>query len=141
MPYVSAFMYCEGTHLNNNPQGKQQMVVSGPLNIFRPMFVPGLFSFSLVFGVNDYDTNRDHRFQLLFLSPEKDDEPVIDTGVMHFPAEVDKNDLPEEMRGIMLSFDFRNVVFRREGIYKTVIIFDGERIGEFSIPVKGQEVT
>jgi hypothetical protein len=135
MPKISTFMYCEEAIGNG-----QKMQISGPLQIITPLFVPGMFSFAVVFGILDVDLSTcSYSLQVKFLSPQKD-EILIDSGVLQLDKQQQsENKLPPEMRGVMFNFDFRNVPFRQEGIYKTVILLNGEEIGEFPIQVKGGE--
>ncbi|NNU94844.1 hypothetical protein ETC01_17315 [Geobacillus sp. NFOSA3] len=137
MPRVSTFMYCESTEINPNTG---QMRINVPMHIFTPAFVPGMFSFSVVFGLLGIEINPNNTFRVRFVSPNN--EAIIDTNDLPFPTP-NPNDnvrnLPPEMRGMIFNFDFRNVVFRQNGQYKTEIFVNGDKLGEFPIDVKGVE--
>lgn len=141
MPHVSTFMYAEGSMSETTPQNQQRLHVVSPLHIFVPMFVPGTFSFCVVFGILDINTDKDHILRITFSNPNKDEPPLIDTGDMHLPRVNDPNaqELPQEMRGIMTNISFQNVVLRYEGIYESEVFFDGDSLGIFPIQVKGKE--
>lgn len=140
MPQITTFMYSEGTVHEQIPNGQRLHIVS-PLITFRPIFVPGTFSFSVNVGILDIDIEKEHTLQIKFLSPLDSDAPVVDSGVIPLPRNVDPTlyEIPPEMRGLMLNLGFQNVIFRTEGIYKTEVIFDGDILGEFPIHVKGKE--
>lgn len=135
MPNISNFMYCE--RIEPGPNG--QLLLTNPLLIINPMFVPGMFSFGVVFGIKDMNLDENHALRLLFLSPDEKDAPIIDTNNLPLARETlsgQKIGLPVEEQGVMLNLDFRNVVLKSEGTYKTVIILDGVTLGEYSIYVK-----
>jgi hypothetical protein len=139
MPHVSMFMYCENATNDMTPQGPK-LNITGPLHILTPMFVPGMFSFSIVFGILDLETDIDHAIRVIFRSSVAGEEHLIDTGKdILIPRNSEKNDLPKDMRGLMMSLDFKNVVFRSEGLFLTEVLFDGESLGQFPIKVRGSE--
>lgn len=139
MPRISTFMYAERTE----PNQQGQMTVSNPLLVINPIFVPGMFSFSIIFGVIGISNQSDHTMQIIFNSPNEEDEPLINTGIIPLSkgmAPFEKTlDLPPEQKGMMFNLDFRNVVFKTEGIYKSTVFIDGEMLGEHPIYVKGGE--
>jgi hypothetical protein len=138
MPKISTFMYCE--RAEPNPQG--QMHITNPLLVINPVFIPGMFSFSIVFGVIGIDNDLDHQMQLLFLSPDENEAPIINTNTITLPkgvAPVTMISLPPEQKSMMFNLDFRNVVFKKEGIYKTSVFIDGENMGDYPIFVKAGE--
>ncbi|MCT2535690.1 hypothetical protein NC661_06545 [Aquibacillus koreensis] len=133
MPHITTFIYSEET--KNTPNNKLNVI--NPLNVFRPAFVPGMFSFSVTFGVIGIDvTEKGHTVRIKFSSSDKRDEPIIDTedlSLENIPSETAT--LPPNLRGIMGSLDFRNVVMRAEGEYFTEIFVDGDKLGEYPIYV------
>lgn len=129
-------MYCENTKQNE----RGQMEVVNPLNVFQPAFVPGMFSFSVVFGLLDLDpSEKDYVLQVQFKGPNQDDQPIVDSGpiVLQRQPEMVNNGLPKEARGMVGNMDFRNAVLREEGYYVTEVYVDHEKIGEVPIYVKG----
>jgi len=143
MPKLSTFMYCE--EVVKNEQNNNQIMLRAPLTVFRPAFVPGMFSFSLVLGISGIDpTSKEYKLQLKFFNPTLSD-PIVDTGVIpivHDPNQPKPtNDLPEEFQGILVNLDFRNVVLKHEGEYFTEVILDGELLNRVPVYVKGAEQT
>lgn len=139
MPHVSTFVYAEGLQMEHVPQaiGGQRLHVISPMNYIVPQFVPCLFSFAVVFGIIDTDTTKSHVVRYKFFSPKH--EQIIDTNDVPLPPMLDNADLPVDMRGVMMNFDFRNVPFRYEGEYYSEVILDGTSLGKFPIKVKGKE--
>jgi hypothetical protein len=144
MPRISTFMYCEETKQEAHPGLPNRLNISNPLNVFRPAFVPGMFSFSIVFGLLGIDiVEKQHLLRIKFLNSNDLEKPIIDTGDIQMIAEKNPNDtnasLPEEHRGMMANLDFRNAVLKSEGEYITEIYMDNELLGSFPIYVKGVE--
>lgn len=139
MPYLSTFVYCESSQQEVNPLGQTRLTIINPIQIFRPMFIPSMFSFGIVFGIMELDVSKQHTFRYVFRGP-KDEEPlIIDTSEISLPQQPIESDLPEDMRGIMMNLDFRNVAIRNEGIYNSEIFIDGISLGKTPIKVKGRE--
>jgi hypothetical protein len=139
MPKITTFFFCEEAQPNNQT-GK--LNVSGPLHVFTPAFVPGMFSFSVVIGIMGIDlTQRSHKLRIIMTGPNKELDPVINTqdiDMFKQDGEVVYS-LPPEYRGLFINIDFRNVVFREEGLYNTEIYLDGELLGNSEVPVIGVE--
>lgn len=138
MPRISTFMYAE--RAEPNPQG--QIQITNPLMVINPMFVPGMFSFTIIFGVVGIDNETDHTMQILFKGPN-DEPPIINTNTIPLPKGavpmVKELELPREHKGMMFNLDFRNVVFKSEGIYTSQVYIDGDLLGEYPIFVKAGE--
>jgi hypothetical protein len=138
MPRISTFMYCEKAEPNQN--GKLQ--IEQPLLALNPAFVPGMFSFSIVAGLTGVDRQMKHELRILFLSPEEGQDPLIDTGVLTIEADSSLHSKEEPINpledhgGLMFNLDFRNVVLKSEGVYQTVVIVDGDVLGEYPIYTK-----
>lgn len=135
MASVSTFMYCEGAQIIPQANGENKMHIQGPMHIFTPPYVPGLFSFSVVFGLLDIDLENERSFRLTFGPTEG--PPLIDTDWITIPKNNDpiKNSLPPEMRGFMMNLDFRNVNFTQPGLYRSEVFFNGKKLGEYPIMV------
>lgn len=138
MPYISTFVYAEDSNAELTPQG-QKLHIINPQQIFLPMFVPGMFSFAVAFGILEVNTQESHRIRYVFYSPVEGELPLIDTGEVVLPIVTEDNGVPIDMQGIMLNLNFRNVPFRLEGAYKSEIYLDGNLLGIFPIKVRGKE--
>lgn len=143
MAKISTFIYAESAMQEMTPQGPKLHIVS-PLLIIRPIFVPGTFSFSIIFGILDYDIKVNHKVHILFT--DENEERLVDSGIMNVSAANSNNkgnikELPRDMEGSIMNMSLQNVIFRKEGTYKTHVIFDDEEIGSYPIKVKGVEKT
>lgn len=137
MAYVSTFMYSESIQNENGPN--QKPVIVGPQIVFRPLFVPCLFSFAVTFGLLDLDVTKPQKFRYVFRSPNPHEESLVDTGYIEIPSNMADSELPEDMRGIIMNMDFRNVPFRQNGEYYSDIYVNGTLLGTFPIKVRGRE--
>ncbi|MGG3115301.1 DUF6941 family protein [Bacillus paranthracis] len=133
MPMVINFVYCDQVDV---VEGK--LTIGGPLNFINPRFVPGMFSFTVAFGIVGLNTQQRNDLQLKFF--DVNDDEIMSTGILTIPenADIDPN-LPMEVRGFMANMEFKNVVFKSEGAYKTELYLNGERLGQYPIIVKGVE--
>ena len=139
MAKLSSFIYCISAERTPAVGGKGEMInAMGVLSAITPEFVPGTFSFSIIFSVIDINTEQNNRIQIIFSNNEG--KEIINSGEIQLPkADVaDPVNIPDEYKGINMCMDLRNVVFEKEGVYKTTIIFDGEDIGSNEIFVKGR---
>lgn len=137
MARIKTFLYCENIENQITPVGPKTSL-NGPLAALRPVFIPGMFSFSIFMSMEDVELETSHRFKIIF-KHEETGEVIIDTGDGEIPSQNVEGNLPKEIRGIMLNMDFRNVILRNEGYYVSEIYFDGEPIGEFPIYAKALE--
>ena len=139
MATLANFLYCLNAERHQNPQGQGESInAMGVLTVFTPEFVPGAFSFSILFSVLDIDANANGQIRIVF----KDDKgnELINTGditIPPVPTDVGVQ-LPSKYVGYNLSMDFRNVVFESEGEYATDVYFNGVLLGTNPIYVKGR---
>lgn len=137
---VSVFVYSDSAQPEPTPQGNKLHIMN-PQHILRPMFIPGQFSFAIMFGILDFDVSSPHTLRYTFSSPEG--TILIDTGDnIKLPPITDPqmDDLPIDMRGFLTSLDFKNVVFQTEGEYKSEIFFDSVSLGTFEIKTKRMKI-
>ncbi|KKK10328.1 DUF6941 family protein [Bacillus sp. L_1B0_12] len=138
MPTITSFIYCEKTETDQN--GK--LILVQPLLVLTPAFLPGMYSFSIAVGIKGIPDQM--KLRILFISPDSQDQPLIDTTGINVTKKNVVEDhiidlLPEEEIGINFNMDLRNVVLKTEGYYKTVVMINEEVIGEFPIYVKGKD--
>lgn len=131
---ISTFVYSEDSFGEPIPEGQRLHLVN-PQNVFRPIFIPSMFSFSFTIGFIGVDTLQEHKMRIIFSNPDGSKQ-LIDTGEIAIPKNEKEDDIPVEMRGLMMNMGFKNVAFEVEGIYRTEVFFDGERIGVFPVGVK-----
>jgi hypothetical protein len=141
---IPFFIYAEHAVMQQLQTGdatvENKMQVLAPSFVFRPAFVPCLFSFSVAVGLKGFDVMSQHKLQMkIYFNNE--DPTIADTGIMPlppFPEEAITN-LSSELKGITFTCDFRNVPFRQNGVYFTRVFFDEEVIGEYPIHIWGRE--
>lgn len=131
MPKVTTLFYCEDVNKNNN-----HIQINNPLNIFTPVYVPGMFSFSIVASILDIDENP-FKIQLKFIN-QTNNKVLIDTNEIFVNENNFVRDpgLPDKMQGFWIDLNFKNVVLDNEGEYVTEVYLNGKLDGEFPILVK-----
>ena len=132
MAILTAFMYANETRTDVMPNGQSTQLISTPLLALKPLFIPGQLSFSVVFGITDFEHDKDHTVQYRLL--DSNGNAVIDTGLVHLPKVI-HNQAPET-DGFIGNFDLRNVVLMNKGEYRTELIFDGVKLKDDIILVK-----
>jgi hypothetical protein len=138
MARVVSFMYADNTTNERTANNEGALIVHSPLIVFRPLFVPCLFSFSIVAGIQDFDANKGHNIKLEFWK-NGGDAPLVRTEDFQLPPIEEKSDLPSHLKGFVFNIDLRNVPFRENGEYFTEIFFDGESLGKYPINVWRKE--
>ena len=128
MAKLVTFMYANESR-NDNNNGQNIQVITNPLLSLKLMFIPGQLSFSVIFGIAEFNYEEIHTAQFKLIDP--DGNIVIDTKEFNIPKiGIDKN-----ADGFIGSLDLRNVVFRTNGYYKTELFFDGEKLKDDTILV------
>lgn len=139
MARLNSLIYCINSERTASVDRKGEMInAMGIMSAITPEFVPGTFSFSIVFSVLDVDPEQNNRIQIIFSDDEG--KEIVNSGEIQLPmANIpDPICLPKEYQGMNMTMDLRNVVFEKEGVYKTSIIFNGNNIGTNEIYVKGR---
>lgn len=138
MARLGNFIYCLNAERVPAVNGKGDTInAMGVLSALTLEFMPGTFSFSIIFSVLDADASQRNEIQIIF---SKEDTVLIDSGVISIPPieSTDNYDLPKEYKGLNMSMDFRNVIFKEEGLYQTKVMFNGQEVGINEIYVKGK---
>lgn len=143
MARLSMFFYAEDSQMVKQgivPDGQMnpnaQLIVTQPMHTLIPQFTPCMYSFCVVFGVLDVDTSIQHKVQYIFRDP--DGLTVLDTGNQVFQPYA-KEEMPDHMMGFVSNLQFRNAPFKKDGIYESEVIVDGESLGKIELPVQGRE--
>lgn len=139
MAKLTSFVYCINAERVPALDGKGEGInAMGVVSALMPEFVPGTFSFSVIFSILDVDIAKENKIRIIF----KDNKyaHMIDTGDLALPANSDDSvlKLPSEHRGLNLSMDFRNVVFEENGEYCTEIYFNDSLLSSNPIYVQGR---
>lgn len=138
MARLGNFIYCLNAERVPAVNGKGDTInAMGVLSALTLEFMPGTFSFSIIFSVLDADASQRNEIQIIF---SKEDTVLIDSGVISIPPieSTDNYDLPKEYKGLNMSMDFRNVIFKEEGLYQTKVVFNNQEVGINEIYVKGK---
>lgn len=140
MAELTNFIYCiNAERIPANGENGDSINAIGILTALTPEFVPGTFSFSIIFSILGMDTSENNVIRIIFA--KKDEEKIlVDSGPVAIPPMPDKDkvSLPPEYKGLNMSMDLRNVVFEEEGIYITRVFFNGDILREKTIYVKGR---
>lgn len=141
MAKLSTFIYCLNTEKIVAPDGKGESVnAHGILSNITPEFIPGSYSFSIIFTLLGIDVSKSNLIRIQFGSTNGE-ENLVDTGDISLPPHEVANDygFPKEYRGLTMSMDIRNVVLKNEGLYNTVVTVNGESFSDNEIYVKGKQ--
>ncbi|MDF1495229.1 hypothetical protein [Caproiciproducens sp. CPB-2] len=136
MAKLSFFIYSEAIQ-SVPPMQPPKPVITGPLMVLTPIRIPGNYSFAISFGILGFNITQSNKLQIVFSDPNG--VSIQDTGVVELPADQGQGNLPPEYQGLVLNMDYRNVLFRNEGDYKTTVFLNGEDIGGSVIPVIASE--
>ena len=140
MAKLTNFIYCLNAQRVSADDGKGDSInAMGVLSALTPEFVPGTFSFSIIFSVLDIDISGNNTIQIIF-ARDGEKENLVDSGVIAIPpiADEDEVGLPGEYKGLNMSLDFRNVIFESDGLYNTSVFFNNELLGNAPVYVKGK---
>lgn len=134
-PIVSSFVFTEDMSNipNNNGPGSSVQLIN-PINLIRPPFIPGTYSFCVTIGLVKLDPNREYILKFDLKSP--DNYIVMSTGDVNVTRQpnVDTS-IPPEANGVFLNLNLRNVTLMKQGEYKGIISVDGDPINEFPLYV------
>ncbi|HBA46225.1 MAG TPA: hypothetical protein DCZ91_00165 [Lachnospiraceae bacterium] len=140
MAKLTNFIYCiNAERVAANDGSGNSINAIGVMSALTPEFVPGTFSFSIIFSILDMDISGNNTVQIVF-SKDGERNILVDSGIIAIPPmpDVDEVGLPNEYKGLNLSMDFLNVIFESEGLYSTSISFNGQLLATNSIYVKGK---
>lgn len=132
MAKISNIIYCLNTTNQENNGG---LNANGIISAITPDYVPGAFSFSVIVTILDIETSV-HVLDAMFIAP--DGEKLVNIKGANIPQDVNMSNLPKAYRGINISMDWQNIVFKTSGIYKLIVKFDGEDLGTHLVFVKGK---
>lgn len=90
----------------------------------------------MVFSLRDFDTSKNHNVKVIFAREKSPEKAIVEaTSIIPPIPENSKVDLPSEYQGFISSLGFQNVVIEEEGLYKTSIYFDNDKIDDYEIYV------
>ena len=140
MAKLTNFIYCiNAERVPANDRTGDSINAMGVMSALTPEFVPGTFSFSIIFSVLDVDVSGNNNIQIIF-SMDGEKNNLLNTGIITIPPMPNGNEvgLPDEYKGLTMSMDFRNVIFETEGLYNTAVFFNEQLLANNPIYVKGK---
>lgn len=106
------------------------------VNVLNPDYIPGLFTFSIIVMILDYDVTQTHSLLLELSSPSNEQVVKLDTIIPSIAGE--PSNLPKEYQGVTFAIDCNNTNLKSSGLYKLTVTIDGLTVGEKEIFVKGK---
>lgn len=141
MANLANFIYCLNAERIISPDMQSENINAiGIISTIIPEFVPGTFSFSIIFSILDIDTKEHNNIRITF-SQYDSKIPLVDSGIIQLPPLPENHEIkiPNQYSGLNMTMDFRNVIFEKEGLYNTCIYFNGNLLsGENYIYAKGK---
>ena len=131
MAIIKDVIYCLNA---KNEKNDGNTNANGILASILPEYIPGSFSFSTIVVILNFE-NKPCTINVKFYDP--DDEKLAETGLITLPPQQNQYNIPDEYMGANLSVDWQNIVFKKEGVYQTIVEMDGE-IFKKPIYVKGR---
>lgn len=129
MADLAYFVYCES--IDEMPDGK--MSIRNPFVVMNPLFVPGMYSYSVAIAIRN--ANKEGN-ELQIIMKNEEGEIINDTDIVSIPPLQEKDTNGSPLHGLRLSIDFRNVPFKKRGIYCSTVMLNGEKLGEFPIMIE-----
>lgn len=119
---------------NNKTDKGEEMIIRNPALMFTPTYVPGQFSLTAIFSVEDVDVNQEYtiKMTIIDLSTQKQ---IVQEAKIPFKPHHDESDLYKEIYpGNIFNLNLNNIPFPSEGKYSIKISIDGnETIQNFYI--------
>ena len=133
MAKITSFVVCDSvTNFPASPEKSIPALVA-PQIALRPQFVPGNFSFGIAVGISDIDLHTENKVRFAIVDPAGN--TVHDAGETTLMQIPNRDTLPAQYQGFMMTMDIRNLVVEAEGEYRFVVYVNGECIGENIIPI------
>ena len=134
-------MYTESVQNTSMPQGMGvKPILIGPLQAFVLKYIPGVFSFAMTIGIQEFFTDTMHDIQLRIKKPDGSILTETITPMMTESSYNNAFELPDDFSSAFISLDVRNLVFECKGIYSTEIIFDKELLGTYNFYVTTEKM-
>ena len=130
--YVSSFVFCDSIQTQITPGGPQYQIVR-PLQVLSPIAIPGNYSFSISCNIAGFEKDREHSISIAICAPNGEEcaRPVDDVK-FNFGSELVNGD-NDQIPGLSLNIDLRNMVLWNPGVYTAKVVLDGKIIGEYRI--------
>lgn len=137
MAYISAFNYCDRVQNMTNKEGQIRNIIT-PLSELRPINIPGNYTFTIASTITELDTTVDNVLEIFFHAA--DESQSENTLIMNISKNIIDPNTGKTPDSINIDIDLRNVVLRKEGMYKTVFKLNGSVLAEYPIKVKKEVI-
>ena len=125
---INNIVFCENTQQATLPDGKSITVLMNPTPELNPPYIPGLFSFSVSFGISEIGESSQLTASVKLFDPQNELVTFI---------EISENNIPAGYKNLTINCDMRNVKVLEEGIYRLHIEVLGEMKDE-SVMIRRQ---
>ncbi len=133
-PILQNFALC----MNSSHDAIRGLCVENVLSYLNPEFVPGQFSFCIVFTIINLEKDRKYSLHIRMEHKDSSEEVLkMDTDEMFFST-ISNNNIPQVYNGVNVSIDCKNVKFVKAGEYILKITIGEDMLKETSIYVKGK---
>ena len=133
MVRITSFIMSDGITNIPDQNGQVIQILSRPLQILRPQFIPSAFSFCFAVGISGINLTEENNVIHLAIT-DPDGKEVTQFNDISVPTDPDST-LPVDDSGCMICMDVRNVSILMEGKYLLQVKFNNELIGTREIPV------
>ena len=133
MPRLTTFNLCELAQNMPDNEGSIKLHIVSPLDFLAPKYIPGVFTFSISFGIIGVDKNEECNVEVKIFDPDKNE--IFTTGGMLIPAMPQQKFNPDEYVGFHIGLDIKNLEIKAPGSYEAQIRVNDEVIGNERIAV------
>ena len=123
-------MYSGSTAL---PTGGVVQQLIGLTAAIRPKYIPGVYTFSVAFGIADVEPDKENMLICTLRDPEG--KTIQEESSIALPPIPSNDPLPQEHKGYMVCVPMINTDFTKEGDYRFDITLNGALIESKVIPV------
>ncbi|MEQ7806145.1 DUF6941 family protein [Priestia aryabhattai] len=128
MAKISSIIVSEDTFRNEN-----ELIIKNPYISIIPYAVPGNFSFVLTFSMIELAPSTSYSVEITIKNPHG--ENIREPGKVDFDFEPTAEEEKVSKHTASLSLNFKNVVFKEEGIHNFCVELKGHNQKELEIPV------
>ncbi|WP_163070817.1 DUF6941 family protein [Priestia flexa] len=128
MAKISSIIVSEDTFNNEN-----EMIIKNPYTIITPYAVPGNFSFVLTFSMIELQPGTSYSLEINIQNPHG--ENIREPGIIDFDYQPSPEEKTRSRDSASLSLNFKNVVFKEEGLHTFYVELKGHNRKELEIPV------
>lgn len=111
---INNIVFCDSTQQLPTPDGKSITLLVNPMPELRPPYIPGVFSFSVSFGLSGLKADEKTEAIITFSDPVGKPLSVCSVPIL----------LPKEALNLTGCVDLRNVLLESEGSYSLTIQID-----------------